>query len=376
MQRGYIDELLLAYDDSTNPKSRGYWVSYFNKDLTKKPSIMSGGIDMNGVWKIHVSVDPQKMIEAIKIFHDLFTNPATPKASVKFQSLKNLLDDHQSGKEFAIIFAKECEDSFEERVAIIIFLKKLAMEFKRAGIEPENKPVLTIDTIESVRNLGSTIDKRNLESSKYDSALKYDEGDKAHYYHYRAELALVDEETYSETIDKEKEKIITKKMIDESPAKYKHNPKKKEDWLSGVVLGKILNLPGQADLALDIINHISTLRKNTSFTFTNTKSNKIKFLNQCLTVLVNAGEPLKWDEKLIGVLELNKPDLNVLDGRTGELLFNHIPFQGLSSDFRNYLPTLRPSIENDWQGLDKKARLELFMKYYKYTLEDTQQKKI
>lgn len=243
-------------------------------DLSKLDG--SGGVESNGIWKLHISIAPEDMLKAIPILHRLFFQFNSIPMGMKIATNVLLAQDHQSAKEVALIFDRVAETSEHGRQQILMFLALLAHQFELAGIRPEEKPPLTVETKDFVRLNGSELDRRNLERGKYDAKLRFREHEALSYFNYRDEWALLFEDDvydmiYPESPLDEQQRMVKKSEFDRWSAsfhpEYKHNPlKRKDDFLYGVILEKIIDLtsfhteaPPQAREAEDLSNAVPPL---------------------------------------------------------------------------------------------------------------------
>ncbi len=171
-----IQNLLTAYK---TPEAG--WVMVPPKDemqTDQRFAIASGAIAFsgNGRWKIHVSIHPNQMEQAIPIFMEVLHSPDAPRLGFKMQTKTNLDSVHQIGKEFALIFDKKVEAAALEghREVVERCLSILWKKLYDAGIRPEPGVVLTPQTMETVRTApaGSQIqEKKNLKMGKFDRAI-------------------------------------------------------------------------------------------------------------------------------------------------------------------------------------------------------------
>ena len=180
-------KLLAAYH---SPKEG--WVMVPPRDQLKAEQtfvVGSGAIGFkgNGRWKIHVSIDPAQMEQAIPIIVEVLHSVDAPRLGFKMQTKANLDSVHQIGKELAIIFDKQVEedalkgDLKEVQNCLSLLWKKLSS----AGIRPEPGFVLTPQTIADIRKApnGSQIkEKQNLETGKFDRAILCPDGHNFFYY--------------------------------------------------------------------------------------------------------------------------------------------------------------------------------------------------
>lgn len=215
-------------------------------------------------WKVHISIAPEDMAQAIPIIYDHFTKPDTPSMGMKIATKGLLAEDHQSGKEIALIFDRATEDNVDGRQKILLFLCALAYDFERARIRPENKPPLTVETEVQVRENGTHADKTNIERGKYDAMIKFRGNDTLSYFNYRDEVALIlDDEGYemmtSFASPEDCQRMVKRSDFNQMESRYKHNPlKRNDDFLYGVILEDQLTLSPRIspeDVLLDINAH-------------------------------------------------------------------------------------------------------------------------
>lgn len=234
------------------------WIAFRNDEPTDPSADVSGvvpaptAVKSDGVWKIHVSIAPEDMTKAIPILLELFCDPSMPRMGMKVASKGLLEEDHQSGKEVALIFDRATETSKAGQRKILTFLDELATEFEIAGIKPESKPPLTIETEAQVSSNGSEADKKNLKRGKYDATIKFRENEALSYFNYRDELfELLDDDFYDEVYrdahPEYRSQLVKRSEFDKwsvaNNPQYKHNPlKRNDDFLYGVVLEKQLYL--------------------------------------------------------------------------------------------------------------------------------------
>ncbi len=145
------------------------------------------GFKGNGRWKIHLSIDPAQMEQAIPIIVDVLHSADAPRLGFKMQTKANLDSVHQIGKELAIIFDKQVEDDALEGdlKGVQNCLNLLSKKLKSAGIRPEPGFVLTPQTIDDIRKVpkGSQVkEKENLETGKFDRAIPCPDGPSFFYY--------------------------------------------------------------------------------------------------------------------------------------------------------------------------------------------------
>ena len=290
----YTTEQLLQIYNS--PQSG--WIMVRNDDvqnpLADVSSVVpaSGAVESDGVWKLHLSIAPEDMAKAIPIIHAQFCHRNTPPMAMKVASRGLLAEDHQSGKEVALIFDRATETSPEGRQKILLFLSSLAVEFERAGIKPEEKPPLTIETETQVRANGSAADKKNIERGKYDATIKFRENERLSYFNYRDEMELLfDDNVYDDMVafaaPQERQRMIKRSEFDQwnraNHPQYKHNPlKRKDDFLYGLVLERQLSLsprvPNANVAILETSANVSTDSRGTNQALVINASSKEDFL--------------------------------------------------------------------------------------------------
>ncbi len=145
------------------------------------------GYDGNGRWKIHVSIDPAQMEQAIPIIVEVLHDLNAPRLGFKMQTKANLDSVHQIGKELAIIFDRQVEEAALKGHLDVIqnCLSLLWRKLNFAGIRPEPGFVLTPETIDFISKApnGSQVkEKQNLETGKFDRAIPCPKGHNFFYY--------------------------------------------------------------------------------------------------------------------------------------------------------------------------------------------------
>lgn len=183
-------KLLEAY----NSPQEG-WVMVPPKDKLKADQAFVVGVgaigfEGNGRWKIHVSIDPAQMEEAIPIIAAVLHSENAPRLGFKMQTKANLDSVHQIGKELAIIFDEQVEAAAlkGDLTGIQDCLNLLWNKLNAAGIRPEPGLVLTPQTMNNIKNSpeGSQVkEKVNLNIGKFDRAIPCPEG--RNFFFYRDE---------------------------------------------------------------------------------------------------------------------------------------------------------------------------------------------
>jgi hypothetical protein len=228
------------------------WIMLRNDDAEDPAADVSsvvpgvGAVVSDGVWQIHVSITPSHMAQAIPLLHAQFCATDTPPMGMKIATQALLEDDHQSGKEVALIFDRATETSNEGRRKIIFFLATLAERFVAHGILPEVFSPLKAGNVDHIRRYGSQADKRNLERRKFDALIKFNEDEKTCYFNYRDETALIfDDDAYEAMVlsSAPEERSRMQKASEVDKSQRKHNPLNREDdFLYGAQLERNLNV--------------------------------------------------------------------------------------------------------------------------------------
>jgi hypothetical protein len=149
--------------------------------------LAAGAVSFNrcGTWKIHISIRPDQMEQAIPIILEVLHAPDAPRVGFKMQTKANLNSGHQIGKEFAIIF-----DQVEEATPLSIerCLTRLWNRLYNAGIRPEEGLILTTQTMEAIEAAPEGTmpsEKDNLARGKFDRAIPCPLN--CNFFHYRDE---------------------------------------------------------------------------------------------------------------------------------------------------------------------------------------------
>lgn len=180
-------KLLAAY----NSPKEGWVMVPPREQLKAEQAFVVGsgaiGFEGNGRWKIHVSIDPAQMEQAIPIIVEVLHAVDAPRLGFKMQTKANLDSVHQIGKELAIIFDKQVEEDAlkGDLEGVQNCLSLLWKKLSSAGIRPEPGFVLTPQTIADIRKApnGSQIkEKQNLETGKFDRAILCPDGHNFFYY--------------------------------------------------------------------------------------------------------------------------------------------------------------------------------------------------
>lgn len=228
-----IIKLLKAY----NSLNSG-WVMVPPKDQIKIDEafiVGSGGIgyEGNGRWKIHVSIDPHQMEEAIPIVLDVLHGPNAPRAGFKVQTKINLDSPHQIGKEFAIIFDEKVEKAaLTGNREVEKCLSLLWNKLYSAGICTEQGYVLTPETRGLIQQMGEgtqVFEKQNLNSGKFDRVICSPKDN--HYFHYRDENCVIVQDNQIRDLEGELGVYAASYLIAlaENEPDFAHNPTRSPD---------------------------------------------------------------------------------------------------------------------------------------------------
>ena len=118
----------------------------------KQPVIAIGSASYHGVgqFKIHISVDPAQMVQAIHLVLRILHQEGAPNVGLKFQTEHMLASEHQIGKEFALLFSADAEQNEETTHAIGTLLSQIERAFADQEISPEKGLVLTANTRDQI----------------------------------------------------------------------------------------------------------------------------------------------------------------------------------------------------------------------------------
>jgi len=230
-----VEQLQQMYN--TSPPEQ--WIIARNDDLA-----VSSSSPKAGVWKIYISVDPTQMEQAIAILHKQFY-VSFPDIPMRMEvAPKALLDDeHESGKEIALVFDRRVETSRAGREAILRFLWLLAIDFEQGSIKPDTKPPLTCENRANVLLHGSTRDIANTHLLKIEAPIKFKKEGPDYFYYHDASVSFVyDKRTKRVPLARAKKLGIVYASNFVYKARYLHNPlKRTDDFLYGIVLDRKFN---------------------------------------------------------------------------------------------------------------------------------------
>lgn len=192
------------------------------------------GFNGNGEWKIHISINPAQMEEAIPIILEVLHGPNAPRLGFKMQTKANLDSTHQIGKEFAIIFDRKVEKAALNGKLDIVeaCLSLLWNKLVEAGIFPEPGFILTPETMEKIEKMpekSQGLEKDNLLTGRFDRAIPCPNN--CNFFHYRDGLAVLVQDADFKALEGfpgifQASEIV--RLAKEEP-EFAHNPGKKAD---------------------------------------------------------------------------------------------------------------------------------------------------
>src|SRR4051812_27955116 len=114
-----ITKLMQIYDTNIDsPENKGWIAIPDSRDnVLVAISGSSGGEPGNG-WKIHISIDPNKMSQAAQLITQELNSEEAPRVSIKFAG-KQLASTGQPSKQVAFIFYDE-ELTNKEKIAAFL----------------------------------------------------------------------------------------------------------------------------------------------------------------------------------------------------------------------------------------------------------------
>jgi len=236
-----LEQLLELYQ--ATDKKPGWFMSENQLETNPTLDLSSievghGSVRANGYWKFHLSIDPIQMLSAIPIvYHRWSTYPGI--TGMKMANAGLMKREHQSGKQFAIIFDESEENSRQGRIRIISFLAALAYDLIKAGIRPEQRHVLTPETEVDVALLGNAADRSNI-GEKYDARLKFHQHEEFSYFNYRAERPTLLTHADYQLMNDDDENFVDVSTIRGMDPRFKHNPLRADDPYYGLILDQHL----------------------------------------------------------------------------------------------------------------------------------------
>lgn len=134
-------KLLEIFSSSQGSKKENWIDIPDSKEGTIHPNVIgdSGGETHNG-WKIHISIDPEKIATAAKIICEILNEEKNaPKVSIKFSNT-TLAKTGQPSKQIAFTFYQEELSNLEN---ISRFLNNIETALDSAGICPDSRKINT-----------------------------------------------------------------------------------------------------------------------------------------------------------------------------------------------------------------------------------------
>ncbi len=123
---------LIEIFSSSQENKKEHWISIpDSKEGTVYPNVIgsSGGETHNG-WKVHISIDPNKIINAATFIAEILNDKNAPKVSIKFASM-HLAKNGQPSKQVAFTFY---QDELIQADKITTFLNNIEVSLSSAGI--------------------------------------------------------------------------------------------------------------------------------------------------------------------------------------------------------------------------------------------------
>lgn len=207
------ERLQEIYDtDIGSPENKGWIAIPDSKDgaIIANAAGSSGGEPGNG-WKIHISVEPEKIAQAACLIAQVLNNEDAPRISIKFAG-KSLASTGQGSKQIAFIFYQE---ELPDKEKISAFLGLLSSLFKDNDIGLDSR-VINSD--------------REATDTKYDATFLNEQGMPTRY-HYRNEQCIVmDDDLYDDvggsgnTTIQDKQIWVKQSYYLSLPNTQKHNP--------------------------------------------------------------------------------------------------------------------------------------------------------
>jgi len=226
-------KLLEAYNSGDKFRA---WVFVPPKDeipLDKPFSLGVGSVGFKefGQWKLHISINPAQMEQAIPILIDVLHGPEAPRLGFKMQTKALLGAQHQIGKELALIFDEKIEQEALEGNLLPIqnCLSNLYKRFISAGIRPESGYVLTPQTmkfIEQAPDGSQTLEKTNLTIGKFDRAIPCPQG--INFFNYRDDSYISVMDQHRNDYKENPDIFFASDLINlaKTEPQFAHNPKR------------------------------------------------------------------------------------------------------------------------------------------------------
>jgi hypothetical protein len=179
-----IESIEQLYNDVEN---EGGWIMVKDSQ-DPKPIVASGsiGLENSNPWKIHISIDPDRLREAIEIVVPHLLSPQAPKNGFKILHLpmfiKNKMD-YQASKQIALLFPDE---SYHKKNQIKTFLEGIANDLRKAKINPDPR------AINSDQTDGNIL--------KWDGTIMFDDRTPSPFHYRNEDFIVMEDKTYKEMV--------------------------------------------------------------------------------------------------------------------------------------------------------------------------------
>lgn len=208
-----IKKLTEIYNTSIDSPENNGWIAIPDSkgdDLIADAAGSSGGNPGNG-WKIHISIDPNKVLQAVQLIAQELNNKDSPRVSIKFAG-KRLAITGQPSKQVAFIFY---EQELKDKARIATFLNRIEFLLSSNNIGIDLRPINS--DVEAVK-------------TKYDALILDDQG-KPTRFNYRNEQCIVMEDDLYDDVGGTGNTFVQKEQIWVKQSYYlkledseKHNP--------------------------------------------------------------------------------------------------------------------------------------------------------
>lgn len=171
-----------------------------------------------GAWKIHMSIEPDKMSQAIEIILNEVLKDGSPRVAIKFASDMLLKSPtSQPGKQVAM----ELEDGFCPN-KVKELLQNIGEKLKANDIQPESRPINSIEeyTIE-----------------KWDATIPHSDGSVSYFYYRNHRAVVMPDELFDGPLDDSYgEYAVRESYYLSLPESQRHNPTHAVDPLSTLTI--------------------------------------------------------------------------------------------------------------------------------------------
>lgn len=134
-----IDKLDAIYSTDFDSRQNQHWITVPDSkkdELTANALGSSGGNPGNG-WKIHISIDPNKISQAVTLVAQALNEDNAPRVSIKFAG-KHLAQNGQPSKQIAFIFY---EEELQNKAKISAFLNRIESLLTSNDIGQDPRPI-------------------------------------------------------------------------------------------------------------------------------------------------------------------------------------------------------------------------------------------